>query len=127
VFLDGEHLLQGIDLTSVFHVRADRAWNIVDYLYARDIASHTDIDGGIETVRKSLASVYDYDYRTTKELYGGSNDEDGFVPDGDDERVDSPFVSQFDPKRDTRPTSWSNYAQTPQSDSGFAGLDAPLG
>lgn len=73
-------------------------------------------------MRSALYHVYDFEYRTLKELYGETNDEDGFE-DYEDGEVIPPF-QQFNPKRGSQP-----YAPTytPQDEFGFAGLEPPVG
>lgn len=103
-------------------------FNVVDYLFIRDSLRNGELDGGLEKMRGAVASVYDRDYYTTQDLYGETNDNDDFgteAEDGEEERVDSPFaVTQFNPKRTMRPSS---HTYTPQDDTGFAGLEPPVG
>lgn len=75
-----------------------------------------------DNVRQLLAKLYDEEYKTLKDLYGGSSDEVGEYHDDDGEERELPaFTSNR--SRVTRP-----YLQpTEFDDSGFRGLEPPVG
>lgn len=87
--------------------------NLLDHLFIEDAITNGRYDDALVRSRGALDSVYHRTGTTLAELYGGSNDEAGGAY-----REDSPFVSRA-PRPMLKPT--------PMSDTGFTGLEAPLG
>lgn len=89
---------------------------MIDLEYEEYIIQNKELEDRLDTVRKLISSLYDSEYKTLKEMYGGSNDEVG----EDDDGVIPPYQAA---SRSPRP-----YLQpTAQDESGFTGLEPPVG
>lgn len=79
----------------------------------------------LENVRAIISGVYDYEYLSMREMYGGSNDDDDLDEDGGTEYGPTgQRVQQFNPKSGPQPYT---PIDTPWTDDGFVGLDPPVG
>lgn len=102
-------------------LEAGRVWNLIDNLFVKDSLRDGEVEGAQTKVRTLVYEAYDSTYRTLEDPYGGSNDVAGLEEPADGDEL-PPFV-QFDPKRKAQP-----YATqlTPETDTGFAGLEPPM-
>lgn len=90
---------------------------MLDVEYEDFIVRNSEVESGLDTVRKSVAVLYDFEYKTLKELYGSSND-DADVEEG----------AELPPYRTASTREVRPYLQpTAQDEFGFKGLDAPVG
>jgi hypothetical protein len=70
-------------------------------------------------MRAAIAGMYSYDYKSFEDLYGTRDNASDVEDEEDEDAVSDPFGRE----RVTRPY----LAPTEQSETGYMGLDAPLG
>lgn len=97
-FIDGHHLAKGVDLHQIFqNLDAERAFNVIDNLIVEDAVENARLEGALFDTRTKLTKAY------------GKIDSDGT-----DDISGDPYAGM-------------GQIDTPQTEEGYLGLEAPLG
>ncbi len=94
-------------------------YDLIDLEFEEFMVRNAELnENGLDKMRETISTLYDREYKTLNQLYGGSNDRAGATDDDGDELP--PFESAA---REPRP-----YLQpTQQTEFGYVGLEPPLG